>query len=161
MARRRPGQEDALSVAPRFRQLGLLAGTFFVAAIAMTGMPPLSGFIGKLLILDAARTHTAAVWVWALILGTSLIAIIGFGRAGSTLFWKSTGEPGSFPLEGSRDSLAHVAVGLLLACSVALTLFAGPVSRYLDNTAAQVFETGHYIETVIRPESDLEAGEAE
>ena len=32
-----------------------MGGLFFLAAIAMTGMPPLSGFIGKLLVLDGVR----------------------------------------------------------------------------------------------------------
>ena len=160
VARRRPGQADGLSVAPRFRQASLLGGAFFLAAIAATGMPPLSGFIGKLLILEAARPHAAAIWIWALILSTSLIAIVGFGRAGSTLFWKSAGESGHFPLEGARDSLAHVAVGLLLTGSVVLTVFAGPVSRYLDATASQVFRTDHYIAAVLRTHS-LPAGEIE
>jgi multicomponent K+:H+ antiporter subunit D len=151
VASRRPGQGDALSVAPRFAHLGLLAATFFIAAITMTGMPPSSGFIGKLLILDAVRSHQAAVWIWSIILGTSLLAIVGFGRAGSTLFWKSTGEAGSFPLDARRDSLAYVAIGLLLSSAFALTLFAGPVTRYLDATAEQVFDTRNYIGAVLDP----------
>lgn len=161
IARRRPGAADALSVGPRFAQIGLLAPLFFVAAIAMTGMPPLSGFIGKLLILDAARAHDAAVWIWALVLTTSLLAIIGFGRAGSTLFWKSMGEPGSFPSRGGRQPLAYVATGLILAGPVALTLFAGPISRYLDATAAQIFAPEGYIATVLSPRPNLTAGDAE
>lgn len=158
VARRRPGHEDALSVAPRFPHLGLLAGAFFVAAIAITGMPPLSGFIGKLLILDAARPAPQVVWIWSLILLTSLLAIIGFGRAGSTLFWKSTGEPGAFPAAAPRDGLAYVSIGLLLSGSLALTLGAGPLSRYLEATAAQVFDTSSYIQAVLKPEADANAG---
>jgi formate hydrogenlyase subunit 3/multisubunit Na+/H+ antiporter MnhD subunit len=56
-------------------------------AIAMAGMPPLSGFAGKLLILQAARDHMATVW--PVILVTSLLMILGFAAAGSTLFWKA------------------------------------------------------------------------
>lgn len=149
VARRRPGHEDGLSVAPRFSHLSLLAGAFFVAAIAATGMPPLSGFVGKLLILDAARDSLQAVMIWALVLGTSLIAIIGFGRAGSTLFWKSTGQSGSFPEHAESNTLSLVAIGMLLAGSIALTLFAGPLTAYLDATAEQVFATHNYIEAVL------------
>ena len=149
IARRRHGDEDGLSVGPRFSQLSLLAGAFFVAAIAATGMPPLSGFVGKLLILDAARDSLQAVLIWALVLGTSLIAIIGFGRAGSTLFWKSTGQPGSFPEHAESSTLSLVAIGLLLAGSVGLTLFAGPLTSYLDATAEQIFATHNYIEAVL------------
>ncbi len=149
IARRRPGLDDQLSPAPRFAQQSLLAGAFFVAAIAATGMPPLSGFVGKLLILDAARDNAQAVTIWALVLGTSLLAIIGFGRAGSTLFWKSTSLPGSFPAPATGNALSLVAIGLLLAGNVALTLFAGPLTAYLDATAEQVFATHRYIEAVL------------
>jgi multicomponent K+:H+ antiporter subunit D len=149
VARRRPGEGDALSTAPVFRQMGLLAGGFFVAAITMTGMPPLSGFIGKLLILEAAWESPAVAWIWALILGGSLLSIVGFGRAGSTLFWKSTGEPGGFPAAGPNDTLGYVSIGLLLAGAISLTLFAGPATRYLDATAAQLFDTRGYIQAVL------------
>ncbi len=149
VARRRPGHEDGLSVAPGFTQLKLLAGAFFIAAIAATGMPPLSGFIGKLLMLDAALDSVHAALIWTLVLGTSLIAIIGFGRAGSTLFWKSTGEPGSFPEHAETNSLSLIAIGLLLAGCVGLTLFAGPLTTYLDATAEQIFATHQYIEAVL------------
>ncbi|WP_374328351.1 monovalent cation/H+ antiporter subunit D [Azonexus sp.] len=149
IARRRPGLDDQLAPAPRFAQQSLLATAFFVAAIAATGMPPLSGFVGKLLILDAARASALAATIWTLILGTSLLAIIGFGRAGSTLFWKSTAQPGSFPAPASGNVLALVAIGLLLAGNVALTLFAGPLTAYLEATAQQVFAPHRYIEAVL------------
>lgn len=149
IARRRPGLDDQLAPAPRFAQQSLLAGAFFVAAIAATGMPPLSGFVGKLLILDAARDNLQAATIWALILGTSLLAIIGFGRAGSTLFWKSTSQPGGFPAPATGNALALVAIGLLLAGNVALTLLAGPLTSYIEATAQQVFATHRYIEAVL------------
>jgi len=159
VARRRPGHGDALSQAPSFHQMGLLAGAFFVAAIVATGMPPFSGFLGKLLILNAAWHSPAMAWIWGFILGGSLLSIVAFGRAGSTLFWKSLeidaqrapGEPRQRP-SGPAEPLGHIAVGLLLTGSVALTLFAGPASRYLEATAAQVFDTQGYIQAVLTPE---------
>ncbi|EHQ52593.1 MULTISPECIES: monovalent cation/H+ antiporter subunit D [Ectothiorhodospira] len=148
---RRPGLGDDLVVAPTFAQAGLIAGGFFLAAIAMVGMPPLAGFLGKLLILDAARDSDAVIWIWSLILVTSLLAIIGFGRGGSTLFWKSAAVEGRLETDGAPESgaLSFVAVGLLLASLVFLTVFAGPVTGYLDATAAQLFETRAYIGAVL------------
>jgi multicomponent K+:H+ antiporter subunit D len=83
-------ERDALTVAPPFAQGALIGGFFFLGAIAMAGMPPLSGFVGKLLILDSARNAASMAWVWSLILATSLLAVVGFARGGSTLFWKSS-----------------------------------------------------------------------
>ncbi|MGL5632639.1 MAG: monovalent cation/H+ antiporter subunit D, partial [Azovibrio sp.] len=99
--------------------------------------------------------------IWSLILVTSLMAITGFMRTGSTLFWKSTGQPSGPGQSGNTGPITYVSVGLLLSGLFALTLFAGPVTRYLDTTAAQVFDTGNYIKAVLGPESDVEAGESE
>jgi multicomponent K+:H+ antiporter subunit D len=157
VADRRPGQGDAITVAPRFAQTSLVGGLFFLGAIAMAGMPPLSGFVGKLLILDSARTALNAGWIWGLILGTSLLAIVGFARGGSTLFWKSSAQPGSFEVFPSvRPALPVVAAGLLLGGTVLLTVFAGPVSAYLDETAAQLFAPMGYVDAVLGAEGGNE-----
>ncbi len=65
----------------------LLAGLYFMLAIAMVGMPPLAGFIGKLLILNAARAGALTAIVWPAILITSLLLILGFAIAGIRTFW--------------------------------------------------------------------------
>ncbi|MGL1834241.1 monovalent cation/H+ antiporter subunit D [Rhodocyclaceae bacterium SMB388] len=152
IAERRADQGDAIVVAPRFVQDGLLASLFFLGAIAMTGLPPLSGFVGKLLILDGARDAPVAVWVWASILITSLLAIIGFARAGSTIFWKSASVEGMLRVRRLTASvLPLVSIGFLLGGSIALTVFAGPVTGYLDATALQLFAPSNYIEAVLGP----------
>lgn len=141
---------DSLHTAPKFHQSGFLAVLFFIGAIGMAGMPPLSGFIGKLQILDAARSSDAMVWVWSIILITSLMCIIGFGRAGSVLFWKSASVEGEIEVEGAKwPVLPIVASCGMLAALVALTVFAGPISDYLNGAAAQLFDTSDYIEAVL------------
>ncbi len=152
VAERRADEGDAISLAPRFAQQGLLAGLFFLGAIAMAGMPPLSGFIGKLLILDAARTAPWAVSIWAAMLLTSLLAIVGFARAGSRVFWKSTGVPGAIRVRRLMPStLSLVALCSLLAGSVVLTVFAGPLNTYLQATAEQIFTPAGYVDAVLGP----------
>ena len=150
IVQRRGNAGDLLQPSPTFSQMSLIGGGFFVAAIAMTGMPPLSGFIAKLLILDSARHADVAVWIWALVLTGSLLSIIGFARAGSLLFWKSTaiGEP---PKGGRRhsDSLPFVAAALLFAVLLLLTALAGPISHYLEQTASQLFAPQNYIDAIL------------
>ena len=150
VAERRGAQRDRFAAAPRIAQGGLVGGLFFVAAIAMTGMPPLSGFIGKLLVLDGVRASAHAVWFWALILTTSLIAIVGFARAGSFVFWKPHALPAA-PASAYRPdgALSFVAVGGLLACLVLLTVFAGPVHAWLELVAAQLYAPAGYIDAVL------------
>ncbi|NLF53533.1 MAG: monovalent cation/H+ antiporter subunit D [Thauera phenolivorans] len=149
VAERRGALRDRLAPAPRFPQGELIAALFFVAAIAMAGMPPLSGFVGKLLILDGVRDSAHAAWFWALVLSTSLIAIVGFSRGGSIVFWKSHAFESAPQPSRRAGALPFVAVGGLLAGLVAITVFGGPVHAWLNLTAAQLFAPADYIEAVL------------
>lgn len=147
-------------------QTGLIASLFFVGAIAMAGMPPLSGFVGKLLVMDAARGHDLVWWIWAIILVGSLVTIIGLARAGSEIFWKShdashindpepklAGDDERAELEqgvAPTPALPFIACFALLAGLVLLTVFAGPMMDYTEATAAQLFDPSHYIDAVLR-----------
>jgi len=147
---RRPGVGDRLTAAPRFSHRGLIGGMFFVVAIAVLGMPPLSGFIGKLLILDATTELSGWPWIWGLILSTSLLGLIGFASAGSVLFWKSDEVPGT-AVGSPPIVLPMIAVGSLVAVLIGLTGMAGTVVDYLDATTEQLFETRQYVEAVLGP----------
>ncbi len=129
----------------------LTAGFFFAGAIAMAGLPPLSGFLGKLLVLDAAYGTDLVVWIWAVVLGSSLISVIGFSRAGSILFWKahSVTQPEDAPALSRPAVLSYVAAGGLIALLVAHTVFAGRMHRYTTSIAEQLFAPAPYISTVL------------
>ena len=138
----------------------LTAALFFAGAIAMAGLPPLSGFLGKLLVLDAAFGSDLVVWIWVIVLSSSLIAIVGFARAGSVLFWKAHGaglpeeeEGATFPRPAP---LSYVAVGGLISLLAAHTIFAGQVHAYTTTMAAQLFAPEPYISTVIETPGKLD-----
>ena len=146
---RRQAEDDSIAPRPVIAQNGLIAAFFFACGIAMAGMPPLSGFLGKLLVLDAVRDH-AQVWlIWAVILLTSLVAVVGFARAGSMVFWKVDPAPDAAPATTPPAALPFVATGGLVAGIVALTVFAGPVTGFLSATSAQVFDKQSYIDAVM------------
>ncbi|MBM9593718.1 monovalent cation/H+ antiporter subunit D [Roseitranquillus sediminis] len=152
---RRP-EGGRIAVAPPIAQNGLIAGLFFAAAIALAGMPPLSGFLGKLLVLDAARAAERTWLIWTVILATSLLAIVGFARAGSTLYWKSAavmpaaGAAVADPPPAVRPAaLPFVSVGGIMTLLVAATVFAGPLTDYFAAIAAQIYTPANYIEAVL------------
>lgn len=132
---------------------GLLAAGFFAAAIAMAGMPPLSGFIGKLLIMDALRDLPGGYALWAAILITSLIAIYGFAKSGSTVFWKAYAEDaaslGDVVEQKDTPFLAVSAAFAPIAVLVGLVIFAGPADSWMRATAAQIFTPQIYISAVM------------
>lgn len=156
----RTGREDlALSTQPPVAGAALTAGLFFVGAIAMAGLPPLSGFLGKLMILDAAYDSPLMVWIWAIVLGASLISIVGFARAGSTLFWKAQSVVPPEDTEEDEDApaspptppsaLAYCATGGLVALLAALTVLAGPMHRYTTTLAQELFAPTAYMSAVL------------
>jgi multicomponent K+:H+ antiporter subunit D len=153
MVQDRRGNDSTGTALPPMAQHGLLAALFFGGAIAMAGMPPLSGFLGKLLVLDAVRGDDLAL-VWTAVLATSLITVVGFARAGSTVFWKSYALSTTQPQpEGKKEPLAFTMVFAMMAGIVLLTVFAGPVTAWLADTTAELQDRTAYIQAVLPDEA--------
>ena len=146
-----------LTPQPPIAGAALTAGMFFAGAIAMAGLPPLSGFLGKLLVLDAAWDSTLAAWIWAIILSSSLISILGFARAGSIVFWKAHAVEHAPEDDAPQrpNTLAYAAVGGLFALLIAHTVFAGQVHGYTTRMAAQLFQPDAYKTTVLETPGKL------
>jgi len=149
-----------LRPAPPIMQAGIVAALYFAAAIGMAGLPPLSGFLGKLAILQSVRNGEGTAVIWGIILVTSIFAIVGLTRAGSLVFWKAHApedfppdpqEPDEPPHDRSFPSaaLALTATGALVAGMVALTVLAGPMMRYAEATARQLIDPAPYVEAVL------------
>ena len=146
------------------RPHGLTVSFYFLAAIAMAGMPPLTGFLGKVFVLQAAAPEPGAPLVWAVILVTSLLIIVGFTRMGSALFWKTAPAPVADPLEvdgadlALPRGLAATAAALPLAALAAMTLASGPVGAAMERTAAQLLDRPAYIDAVLDPPRHADEG---
>jgi len=146
--RSRADGNDRIERGPAPAHPTLLGGLFFATAIAAAGLPPLSGFLGKLMLLQAAQGHGAAPWIWAVVLGNALLALVALARAGSAVFWHTAPRAGAAPPAPPLTSRA-LPVVLLLACIVALTAAAGPVAAYTAATARQLLRPADYIHIVL------------
>ncbi|MCE8516408.1 monovalent cation/H+ antiporter subunit D [Ruegeria pomeroyi] len=156
---RQGGRIDGM---PPMAQSGLIAVLFFIGSIALAGMPPLSGFVGKLLVMDAARDAGDFAAIWAVILISSFVTIVGLARAGSLIFWQSHDERhNTEPDPENEDEVIHqpapepmpgltfAAVFGLVAGLAAVTLFAGPMMDYTRATAEQLYAPQGYIDAVL------------
>ncbi|TWI34400.1 monovalent cation/H+ antiporter subunit D [Paracoccus sulfuroxidans] len=143
-------------------QSGLVSALFFAAAVAVVGLPPFSGFIGKLMVLDATAGAPAMPLIWSVILVTSLIALVGMSRVGTKLYLKPFGEvvlgggggSADFPTAPLRSDepapwLSVTAIMALLATVLALTVFAGPATRFAQATADQLYDPALYLKAVL------------
>jgi multisubunit potassium/proton antiporter, PhaD subunit (2.A.63.1.1) len=147
IARGRGHFDDRFDSGPVMHRAVLLGGTFMFVAVAMTGVPPLSGFFGKVLILSAALTSDWFGWILATVLVSGLLMIIALARSGSLLFYHTQPHIES---DGERcNRNAYVAVAFLLAVSPLLVIFATPVTALTDSIAQQLQQPMLYIETVL------------
>ncbi len=147
IARGRGSYADRLRVAPPMANAILLGSVFLFSAIAITGMPPLSGFFGKILILDAALGHELQVWVFSAVLIASLLMMIAMARSGSTLFYQVSSDTHN---DGTAlNPAALVVVIALLLLSPALVITAGPVTGLTEQIAAQFTNCEGYINAVL------------
>jgi multicomponent K+:H+ antiporter subunit D len=135
--RQRGAKGGALVQGPALEHPALLGGLFFFGAVAVIGLPPLSGFLGKLLLLRAAPS----VELWSVLLIGGFAALVAFSRAGSTLFWR-VGLSSLDSAELDRGRLA--ATLLLLAAGLVLVVLAQPLLAYTGAAAAQLHDPDAY-----------------
>jgi multicomponent K+:H+ antiporter subunit D len=149
IARRRGLSEDRFSPGVVFPDRLLLGVLFFVVAVLVAGLPPLSGFIGKFLTLRAAVEHPAMGWVMALVLGGGLLSVIAMARAGSVLFYRSEAAAAgdNTGLAVMRRELTPV-VGLLVLC-LGLVIWAGQAQQFSQAAAEQLVQAQHYMAAVL------------
>ena len=128
-----------------------LSAGFFVGALALVGIPPLSGFFGKMLVFDAAgRASAAGIAGSNLALGVALVGAIltiaYFSRAWNRGFW---GDPPLLVRKGSAEfPLVAVVVALALAI-VALGIGFDVVMRAAEAGAEAALDRQGYVEAVL------------
>ncbi|NDP49343.1 MAG: monovalent cation/H+ antiporter subunit D [Sulfuriferula multivorans] len=148
ISRARGPLADRLESGPVMPGARTLGGLFFLVAIAIVGLPPLSGFLGKFMLLKAATELPLMPWVWGGVLATGFASMVALARSGSLLFYRThSAHETSEQITPTYFALTPVA-GLLLLI-LGLVIWAGPLSDYATATAAQLLSPQHYIEAVL------------
>ncbi len=136
---------DSLEEGPAIARPSWLGLLFFVAALVIVGLPPTSGFIGKLVVLAAAVGEPGVAWIFGVILASSLAGIVALALAGSRLFWETEAETADWPLERPSRAIAPL---FLLAIVAGWTVFAGPAYQYAQQSAEQLLDREAYLEAI-------------
>ena len=139
---------DRLQPAAPVAQPVLLGIMTLLGAASVAGLPPLPGFLGKLMILESSAMTPAHAWVWSVVLVTSVMTLVGLARAGSILFWNVLPESRHSIGAGSSVRLTRATLGLL-GLSLALAVGASPLKRYTDAAALQLADRAAYAQAVL------------
>lgn len=143
IVRQRGPAGDDLHLLQALHQPLLLGALFFMATISVAGLPPFSGFLGKLLLLRSVETGSQALWLWSVVLLAGLVTLVALSRAGSQMFWHSHGRPLD-DTETADATRLTATLGLLLA-SPLLLVAAQPLLDYVQATALQLLDIGPYL----------------
>ena len=149
------GEEDELAQSDEVgiaipATMGVLGLAFVGCAVLLSGLPPLSGFIGKFALLTAALNTPAgeasiARWLLLLVLILSgLATLVAMTRAGIRAFWAA---PDRTVPRVRLIEIAPVAV-LLLLCAIQ-TIEAGPIMRFMQAAAQSLHAPQDYIRGVL------------
>lgn len=118
---------DRLERAPAPQGATALGLWFFVAAIAVAGLPPFGAFLGKAMLLSGIGPRPV---FWFVILLASLVNLVALCRAGIRIFWATTEE--TSPGDRSAASASRLLpAGALVAAVAATTVGAGVMERYV------------------------------
>jgi multicomponent Na+:H+ antiporter subunit D len=146
------GTEQLARLGGFYRTRPGLSLLFLVAALALAGVPPLSGFWAKLMLVQAGLEleHYAIV---AVSLGVSLLTLFSMTKIWAEAFWKEPPAEASAPVAqplswGDRVSLLAPVVTLALL-TLAMGLAVEPVVMLAERAADQLLNPAEYVTAVL------------
>jgi len=135
------------------RTTPVLAAMFFVSAMSLAGIPPLSGFVSKLALIEAGFAEGQ----WTVVgvgLAVSLLTVFAMIRIWGGVFW-------SPPEDGATATVARAAgpsggpalmalpTALLVVLSLAVAAAAGPIYAFSERAAADLLDRDAYVTEVL------------
>jgi multicomponent Na+:H+ antiporter subunit D len=125
----------------------VLAWFFFISAVSLAGIPPLSGFFSKFpIILSGFQEGQYIISAVALLVG--LLTLFSMIKIFSYVFWGKN----KLTEEQSKVSVRHLLIPIapLVAFSVILGFGAEYVFQYSLVIAEQIMEPSNYIDAVLK-----------
>jgi multicomponent Na+:H+ antiporter subunit D len=136
------------------RSSPVLALLFFLPAMSLAGIPPLSGFVAKLGLVQAGLELEQYLLV-AVALGVSALTLLSMTSVWATAFWRGSPHGAAVPVEDDRPpdqrerALLVLPIGLLVVATVAIGVVAEPVVGLSLEAGEQLMNPDAYIRAVL------------
>ena len=138
----------------------LLAVLFLIPALSLAGIPPLSGFLAKLGLLQAGLADGGGLAVAGVVaaVATSLLTLYAMGRAWTETFWGPVADvvPDTDRSDGVDVATARTprlmtsAAVAAVVGGLALTAIAGPLYGLTARAAEDLVTPDRYVQAVLR-----------
>ncbi len=132
------------------RRIPLAAVLFLVAALSLAGIPPLSGFVGKLALVSAGLGAQEYVII-AVSLLVSVGTLFSMVKIWNGVFWGSAEEPTPAML---ADEAVHTPVLMkgatvaLVGLTLVIAFAAGPIYELCERAAVDLLDPTRYLAAV-------------
>ena len=146
-----------------YRHRPLLAALFFVPAMSLAGIPILSGFWGKF-VLVRAGIEAGTNWLVAASLAVSLMTLFSMTKIWAAVFWSptkgdTTEDLRVAPLSSFRGvKMMYAACGGMAAVTIAIGVGAGFAVDLAEVAGRQLIEPKPYIEALLGEVPSAEVG---
>ncbi len=149
ISNQRSATADMLHPTFAVQQPVLLSVLSLIVLMIIVGLPPFTGFLGKVMLLQSTAGLVWSEWTFVIVLVTSFISLVAMVRAGIVVFWQSEKPNELVQAEYSTpDKITppHLPLALfgLMGALIALVVFASPVKQYMNATAAQLKDASAY-----------------
>ncbi len=155
IARRLAGSFDLNRIGGLYRGAPFLSALFLVAALGLAGIPPLSGFWAKLLVVLAAL-QAEVWWIAAVALGVGLFTLFSMVKIWQYAYWKPAPEDRA--LAAAPSAFLYAPVVGLAALTLLLGLWSTPLIAIGDAAAAELLDPSRYVAAVLGPEAAAALG---
>lgn len=157
LIKRTGGSYDLAKLGGLYRQQAPFAILFLFAAFALIGIPPLSGFWAKVLVLKASLEQGAWIVIAAVIVA-SLLSFIPLMRIWMEAFWKEAPQQGEISKPAHPGAWPAVMLAPVIGLSVLLLLIGLAPSLLIDlseQATAGLLDPQRYIDVVLHSQTPI------
>lgn len=142
-----------------YRERPWLAVAFFISAFSLAGIPPLSGFFAKFVLVRAGLEAGAYV-ATGIALAVGLMTLYSMVKIWNEVFWKALPEENKVPATQTPTGddgrmlkpslwMMYLPVIVLAMMSLLVGVFAEPIMQVMNQIGDQLMNPAGYIEAVL------------